>query len=69
MKKPSVPDSTPFAEPVFGEPEDVWELTNKYGTYEVQDTTDTENTFPCIGPDGSHVVEEISPDQVKKGQQ
>ena len=39
--------------PVPGEPVDVWDQINKYGTYEVQDTTDTDNVFPCIGPDGS----------------
>ena len=38
--------------PVFGEPIDVWEQINKYGTYEVQDTTDTDNVFPTIGPTG-----------------
>ena len=31
-----------------GEPESVTELLNKYGTYEVQDTADTENEFPAI---------------------
>lgn len=36
--------------PVLGEPMDCWDQVNKYGTYEVQDTTDTDNTFPAIGP-------------------
>ena len=31
-----------------GEPQSVTELLNKYGTYEVQDTADTDNTFPAI---------------------
>ena len=39
--------------PVLGEPADVWEQVNKYGTYEVQDTTDTDNVFPTIGYEGS----------------
>lgn len=39
-------------QPVDGEPIDVWDQINKYGTYEVQDTTDTDNVFPCIGPEG-----------------
>ena len=39
--------------PVLGEPVDVWDQINKYGTYEVQDTTDTDNVFPCIGYEGS----------------
>ena len=39
--------------PVPGEPVDVWDQVNKYGTYQVQDTTDTDNVFPTIGPPGS----------------
>ena len=39
--------------PVFGEPIDAWEQVNKYGTYEVQDTVDTDNVFPTIGYEGS----------------
>lgn len=39
--------------PVPGEPIDVWDQINKYGTYEIQDTTDTDNVFPTIGPPGS----------------
>ena len=38
--------------PVLGEPVDVWDQVNKYGTYEVQDTVDTDNVFPTIGPNG-----------------
>ena len=41
--------------PVLGEPVDVWDQVNKYGTYEVQDTTDTDNVFPLIGPFGAGV--------------
>ena len=44
------PDNIP---PVLGVPVDVWDQVNKYGTYEVQDTTDTDNTFPTIGCAGS----------------
>lgn len=40
------------AYPVPGEPVDVWDQINKYGTYEIQDTTDTDNVFPTIGPNG-----------------
>ena len=39
--------------PVPGEPIDVWDQINKYGTYEVQDTTDTDNVFPTIGYEGN----------------
>jgi len=38
------------AYPISGEPVDVEDQINKYGTYEVQDTTDTDNVFPTIGP-------------------
>lgn len=48
-------DSTPSAVPVMGEPVDVWDQVNKYGTYECQDTTETDNTFPLIGPLGAGV--------------
>ena len=33
---------------VYGNPEDVFDMINKYGTYEIQPTADTENTFPLI---------------------
>ena len=50
-KRPlSHPDEEIAVRPVLGEPVDVWDQVNKYGTYEVQDTTDTDNTFPAIGP-------------------
>ncbi|MBR2320371.1 MAG: hypothetical protein IKA50_06290 [Clostridia bacterium] len=50
---PSPDDVELRANPVLGEPVDVWDQINKYGTYEVQDTTDTDNVFPCIGYEGS----------------
>ena len=46
------PDETAVT-PVLGEPVDVWEQVNKYGTYEVQDTVETDNVFPTIGYEGS----------------
>ena len=33
---------------VAGMPETAEELINKYGTYNIQPTCDTENEFPCI---------------------
>lgn len=59
----------PFVEPVMGEPVDVWDQINKYGTYEVQDTTETDNVFPLIGPLGagvSGVLLPKIPDAVQK---
>lgn len=34
--------------PVFGQPEDTFDLLNKYGTYEIQPTADNENEYPKI---------------------
>ncbi len=36
------------SEAVSGRPENVSELINKYGTYEIQPTADTDNPFPKI---------------------
>ena len=47
------PNEEIAATPVLGEPVDVWEQVNKYGTYEVQDTVDTDNVFPTLGYEGS----------------
>lgn len=47
------PNKEMAVNPVLGEPADVWDQVNKYGTYEVQDTTDTDNAFPTIGYEGS----------------
>ena len=42
-----LPDA-PFTDPIFGQPESCADLVNKYGTYNIQPTADTENTFPLI---------------------
>lgn len=34
--------------PILEQPENVSELVNKYGTYEIQPTADTENFYPAI---------------------
>lgn len=36
------------AESVEGQPEDSFELINKYGTYEIQPTCESENKYPEI---------------------
>ena len=38
----------PFTEPHFGQPADCADMVNKYGTYNIQPTADTANTFPLI---------------------
>ena len=32
----------------MGEPEDSFDMVNKYGTYNIQPTSQTENSFPHI---------------------
>ncbi len=41
-------DDTPMAHAHFGQPEDVGDLINKYGTYNIQPTNEQENPFPAI---------------------
>lgn len=36
------------ANPVIGQPLDSLEIINKYGTYEIQPTNDSDNDFPKI---------------------
>ena len=40
--------STPSSNSVMGQPETAFEMINKYGTYNIQPTADTRNTFPAI---------------------
>ena len=43
---------TPFLarQPAQGEPISAADLVNRYGTYEVQATADSENLYPAIAP-------------------
>ncbi len=41
-------EQAPMINPFFGQPEDSFELINKYGTYNVQPTNEQENRFPAI---------------------
>ena len=51
MKKCKLPhDATPDVHRFSGVPEDVHDIVNMYGTYNVQRTADTENVFPMIAP-------------------
>ncbi|MBQ8267620.1 MAG: hypothetical protein IJZ21_04465 [Clostridia bacterium] len=43
----NVPTQIP-ANNVVSQPETVYELINKYGTYEIQPTADSDNDFPKI---------------------
>lgn len=46
-RKQNVPTQIP-ANNVVSQPETVYELINKYGTYEIQPTADSDNDFPKI---------------------
>lgn len=39
---------TPSVEPCTEAPENTFTLVNKYGTYEIQPTADTDNQYPAI---------------------
>ncbi len=39
---------TPSSTAVHGQPHDVFDLLNKYGTYNIQPTSDSDNEFPHI---------------------
>ena len=41
-------DETPMAHARFGQPEDVGDLLNQYGTYNIQPTNEQENEYPMI---------------------
>jgi hypothetical protein len=50
-KKKKFPDvSNPAAQALSGPPRDCFDMVNKYGTYNVQDTSATPNDFPCHSP-------------------
>lgn len=47
MKKEKI-GATPSSTPIIGQPQDAFELINKYGTYEIQPTADSDNEYPTI---------------------
>ena len=44
------PDATPDVHEFHAPPEDIHDIINGWGTYNIQATDNTENTFPLIGP-------------------
>ncbi|MBE6762259.1 MAG: hypothetical protein E7551_08245 [Ruminococcaceae bacterium] len=50
MKKTNKKDDffTPSSNSVHGQPKNAFELINKYGTYNIQPTNDSDNEFPKI---------------------
>lgn len=55
-------------QPFFGQPDDCFELINRYGTYNIQPTSDTKNIFPAIaqGLPRSLNSAEITKDELPK---
>ena len=49
-KQPFPHDATPDVHAFSAPPENVKDLINRYGTYNIQPTADTENVFPLIAP-------------------
>ncbi|MEE1239620.1 MAG: hypothetical protein UHO61_06825 [Acutalibacteraceae bacterium] len=47
-KKKRLPVNDISSEPFGGMPETAFEMVNRYGTYEIQATADTENMYPAI---------------------
>ena len=41
-------DRTPSSTPIIGQPQTAFALINKYGTYEIQPTADSDNEYPTI---------------------
>lgn len=48
------------ADPIYGEPQDTFDLVNKYGTYNIQPTADTQNSYPQIAQGLSKIADEES---------
>ena len=53
---------------IMGQPENSFELVNKYGTYEIQPTNDSDNIFPTISQGLSRMDknQEINKEQANK---
>lgn len=47
-KKTDLPVMDISSEPFGGMPETAFEMVNRYGTYEIQATADTENMYPAV---------------------
>ena len=46
--KKRIPVDDISSEPFGGMPETAFEMVNRYGTYEIQATSDTENMYPAF---------------------
>jgi hypothetical protein len=60
-------EMTPSAVSIGDAPDDSFQLINKYGTYEIQPTADTDNKFPTIAQGFSRKEQERERLDEKKG--
>jgi hypothetical protein len=58
---------TPSAVSIGDAPDDSFQIINKYGTYEIQPTADTDNKFPTIAQGFSRKEQERERLDEKKG--
>ncbi|MBO4854366.1 MAG: hypothetical protein J5482_04425 [Oscillospiraceae bacterium] len=42
-------DATPDVHAFFGDPDNCFDVINKFGTYNIQPTAEADNLFPLIG--------------------
>lgn len=63
-KKMGLPENEFFAVSSKGLPDNVPELINEYGTYEIQATADTDNQYPAIAQ--GFTPEAIETDRIKR---
>ena len=61
-------EMTPSAVSVGDAPDDSFQLVNKYGTYEIQPTADTDNKFPTIAQGFSRKEQERERNKKKNGE-
>lgn len=64
MKKKKIVEDVSVVS-IGGQPQTPFDMVNKYGTYEIQPTADTNNDFPAIAqglPKGKHVEPRVIKD-------
>lgn len=65
-RKKRLPVNDISSEPFGGMPETAFEMVNRYGTYEIQATADTENMYPAIAQGFNKGIIETDRDNPKE---
>ena len=65
-RKKRLPVEDISSEPFGGMPETAFEMVNRYGTYEIQATADTENMYPTIAQGFNKGIIETDRDNPKE---